>query len=257
MSERVLPSTGDNWEKHWDNYHRSAEENPAQHYRREMIFSLMGLRDAGSGVRLLDIGSGQGDMAAALLARFPKASLLGLDLSQAGVEISQRKVPGAQFVQRNLLEVREPAKELVGWATHGVCSEVIEHVDDPALLLRNARRYMAPGARLVLTAPGGPMSAFDRHIGHRKHWFPKEVEAVLQSAGYEPERVSGAGFPFFNLYRCIVILRGSKLIDDVSVESAQGASLGARAAMRIFQQLIRPKLNSSRRGWQIIAVARS
>jgi SAM-dependent methyltransferase len=257
MNEKTSHATRDNWESHWDKYHRSVEENPAQNYRREIIFSLIALHDSGEGVRLLDIGSGQGDMAAALLARFQKANLLGLELSQAGVEISQRKVPGARFVQRNLLETAEPAQELIGWATHGVCSEVIEHVDDPALLLRNARRYMAPGARLVLTAPGGPMSAFDRHIGHRKHWDPKEVENVLRDAGYEPERVFRAGFPFFNLYRCVVILRGSKLIEDVRSESDRGASLGARIAMRIFHHLIRPNLNSMRRGWQIVAAARS
>jgi SAM-dependent methyltransferase len=257
MNERASPSIRDNWEGHWDKYHRSAEENPAQNYRREMICSLMGLRNSGEGARLLDIGSGQGDMAAALQARFPKANLLGLELSQAGVEISQRKVPGARFVQCNLLETKERAKELIGWATHGVCSEVIEHVDDPALLLRNARIYMESGARLILTAPGGPMSAFDRHIGHRKHWNPDEIEDVLRNAGYTSERVSGAGFPFFNLYRCIVILRGSKLIEDVSSESARSTSLGARVAMRAFHYLIQPNLNSMRRGWQMIAVARS
>jgi len=257
MNVGALHSTRDNWETHWGKYHRTAEENPAQNYRREMIFSLMSLGNSGEEARLLDIGSGQGDMVAALQVQFPKASVLGLELSRAGIEISQRKVPGARFVQCDLLEVKEPASELIGWSTHAVCSEVIEHVDDPALLLRNARRYMAAGAQLVLTAPGGPMSAFDRHIGHRKHWSPKEIDAILRDAGFRTERVSGAGFPFFNLYRCVVILRGSRLIRDVSTESARSASLGARVAMRLFHRLIRPNLNSERRGWQMIAVARS
>ncbi len=30
--------------------------------------------------------------------------------------------------------------------------------------------YLAPGCRLVVTVPGGPRSAFDRHIGHRRHF---------------------------------------------------------------------------------------
>jgi SAM-dependent methyltransferase len=257
MKKSASPSIRDNWEDHWDKYNRSTEENPAQNYRREMICSLLELRDSGEGVRLLDIGSGQGDMAAALQARFPKANLLGLELSQAGVGISQTKVPGARFVQCNLLETKEPAKELIGWATHGVCSEVIEHVDDPVSLLRNARRYLTAGARLILTAPGGPMSAFDRHIGHRKHWSPDEIKDVLRNAGYTSEQVTRAGFPFFNLYRCIVIMRGRKLIEDVSSESVRGVSLGARVVMRTFHHLIRPNLNSMRRGWQMIAIARS
>jgi hypothetical protein len=83
------------------------------------------------------------------------------------------------------------------------------------------------------------------------------MEALLHKAGYLPEHVSGVGFPFFNLYRCVVILRGKKLIKDVSVESTSTPSLPARAAMAVFQCLIRPNLNSSRWGWQMVARAQA
>jgi hypothetical protein len=72
-----------------------------------------------------------------------------------------------------------------------------------------------------------------------------------------PEQVTGAGFPFFNLYRCIVILRGKKLISDVSAGSATPVSWAARAAMGVFHRLIRVNLNSSRWGWQLVAKARA
>jgi SAM-dependent methyltransferase len=246
----------DDWDRHWDEYTHAAEQNPAQNYRRELIFSLLGLHGSGEGVRLLDIGSGQGDMAAAVRARFPSADILGLELSHSGVEISRRKVPNARFVQCNLLNMTNVPEGQRGWATHALCSEVIEHVDDPATLLRNARQYMTARCRLAVTAPGGPMSAFDRHIGHRKHWRPREIEALLHEAGYIPERVSGVGFPFFNLYRCVVILRGEKLIKEVSAESTSTPSFPARAVMAVFHRLIRPNLNSSQWGWQMAGRAR-
>src|SRR5206468_3347342 len=154
---RALP-TRDDWDRHWDEYNQTAEQNPAQNYRRELIFSLLGVRGSGEGVRLIDIGSGQGDMAAAMRTRYPSAEILGLELAESGVEISRRKVPNVRFVQRNLLDTIEPPEDQRGWATHAVCSEVIEHLDDPCLLLRNARQYMDQGCRLILTAPGGPMS---------------------------------------------------------------------------------------------------
>jgi SAM-dependent methyltransferase len=253
----VTSSARDDWNRHWDEYSRTAEDNPAQNYRRALIFSLLGLRGAGEEARLLDIGSGQGDMAGTILSRFPSARVLGLELSQSGVEISRGKVPGARFVQRDLLDTTEPPAELRAWATHAVCSEVIEHVDEPARLLKNARSYMKPGGLLVLTAPGGPMSAFDKHIGHRKHWGPEEIASLLRQAGFESVQASGSGFPFFNLYRCVVILRGKKLIQDVSTGSTGTTSLSARAAMAVFHRLIRLGLNSSRRGWQMVATARS
>jgi SAM-dependent methyltransferase len=246
----------DDWDQHWQDYAETAEENPAQHYRREMIFSLLAARGSGAGMRILDLGSGQGDMVAAIRRRFPEAQILGVELARSGVEISRRKVPSARFVQRNLLDQTAPAAADRHWATHAVCSEVIEHLDDPALLLRNAKAYMRDGCSLILTVPGGPMSAFDKHIGHRRHWQPGEVEQLLRDAGYTPEQAAGVGFPFFNLYRCLVILRGQKLISDVSSSPDRGPSLAARAAMAVFFRLIRPKLNSSRRGWQIVAKAR-
>ena len=246
----------DDWDHHWTEYNRTAEENPAQNYRREMILSMLEVRGSGEGMRLIDIGSGQGDMAAAVQARFPSASIMGLELSSSGVEISRKKIPQARFVQRNLLEAAEPPEDQRGWATHAVCAEVLEHLDDPALLLTNARQYMAEGCRLVITVPGGPMSAYDKHIGHRRHWRPEEIESLLRQTGFTPERVSGVGFPFFNLYRCVVILRGRKLIQDVSSGPVTSASLAARVAMALFHGLIRPGLNSSRSGWQIIGTAR-
>ena len=251
-----MTSERDNWEQHWREYHHSAEENPAQNYRREVIFSLLELQGSGGSVRLLDIGSGQGDTAAAVLSRYPAAEVMGLELSQTGVELSRTKVPTARFVQRNLLDRIDPPEGQRGWATHAICSEVLEHLDDPGLLLRNARQYMAPGCLLVVTVPGGPMSAFDRHIGHRRHWRPEQIDVLLRDSGYVPERVSGVGFPFFNLYRCMVILRGKKLIEDVSVSPTGTASPAARAAMAVFHRLIRPNLNSSRWGWQMVAKAR-
>jgi SAM-dependent methyltransferase len=252
----MVSSAHDDWNRHWEDYSQCAQDNPALEYRRKIVFSLLGLRGSGSGVRLLDIGSGQGDMATAVHANFPSAEILGLELSQAGVEISRKKVPDAQFVQRNLLDNAIPPQEYRAWATHAVCSEVIEHVDDPCQLLRNAQGYMLPGCVLVVTAPGGPMSAFDKHIGHRKHYRPSEIEALFREAGYETEGVTRAGFPFFNLYRCLVVLRGKKIIEDATVREQVSASLPARIAMAMFQPLFRLNLDSSAWGWQMTGTAR-
>ena len=101
------------------------------------------------------------------------------------------------------------------------------------------------------------MSAFDKHIGHRKHWAPGEISKLLHDAGFSTVRANGAGFPFFNLYRCVVILRGTRLIDDVRAGSGGQTSLAARAVMSVFNRLIRKRMNSSVHGWQMIATARS
>ena len=81
----VVTSRQDNWDQHWEEYHQSAEENPAQNYRREVIFALLGIEGRGRGARILDIGSGQGDMIAAVRQRYPEAALFGVELSQSAL----------------------------------------------------------------------------------------------------------------------------------------------------------------------------
>jgi SAM-dependent methyltransferase len=253
----VSTSSRDDWDRHWDDYSQCAQDNPALDYRRRVIFNLLGLQGTGAGVRLLDVGSGQGDMAAAVLGKYSSAEVRGLELSHSGVDISSKKVPGAQFIQRNLLEQIRVPEEQRNWATHAVCSEVIEHVDDPIQLLRNAREYMRSDCLLVLTVPGGPMSSFDKHIGHRKHYQPREVETLFRHAGYVPVRVLRAGFPFFNLYRSLVVLRGKKVIDDATARDGQSASFAARLAMAAFTPLFHLNCESSPWGWQMVGTAQA
>jgi SAM-dependent methyltransferase len=244
----------DSWDAHWDQYAESARANPAQEYRRRLVFSWLDLPKSGA-ARVLDIGSGQGDFAAELKRSYPQIQLLGLELSRSGVEISKEKVPGATFLETNLLQASSPPPPYAGWANHAVCSEVLEHVDDPRQLLVNARPYLAAGCKLVVTVPGGPMSSFDHHIGHRRHYTPAELRALLESAGFQVDQAGGAGFPFFNLYRLVVIARGRRLVRDVSGHG-HDMPLLARLGMNVFRALFKFNLSHPPWGWQIIACAR-
>lgn len=244
----------DDWDRHWTHYAESAGKNPAQAYRRRLIVDL--LAADGAPHRIVDIGSGSGDLALDLREQFPDAELLGIELSQRGVEMAAGRVPEATFIQRDLLRGEAPPPQFAAWATHAVCSEVLEHVDDPVSLMHNALPYLAPGCRLVVTVPGGPMSAFDHHIGHRQHYRPSLVRETLEAAGLRVDEATGAGFPFFNLYRLAVILRGKRLIEDVSSEGGQTSRL-AQAVMKVFGFLFWLNLRRTRFGWQVVAVARA
>ena len=242
----------DDWDRHWMGMAGSASRNPAQAMRRRLVSALLA---AGSGARILDVGCGHGDLVAELRRTHPHAELRGIDYSRFGVEVARTKVPGARFEQCDLLRPAEPAPGMARWATHAVCSEVLEHVDEPDLLLANARAYLAPGCRLVVTVPGGPMSAFDRHIGHRRHFTPAALRDMLVAAGLHVDGVGGAGFPFFNLYRLVVILRGERMVDDAGGTGAAEPSLAARAAMAVFRPLLALPVPRNRLGWQVVGVA--
>jgi SAM-dependent methyltransferase len=254
QDEPKLSAGVDEWDAHWDDFGGANERNPAQEYRRRLTLRL--LERAGEPQRLLDIGAGNGELIAAAAQRWPAAELRGLELSAAAVARASSKVPSARFRVCDLF-VSAPAADEQLWATHAACSEVLEHVDDPVALLRSARRWLAPGCRLVLTVPGGPMSAFDRHIGHRRHFSAQDLGAVIAGAGLEVVQLAAAGFPFFNLYRALVIARGRRLVDDAKPEASSSAvGRVTRTAMAAFRPLFLMNLPRSPAGWQTVGVAR-
>ncbi|MDR3404292.1 MAG: class I SAM-dependent methyltransferase [Chthoniobacter sp.] len=248
--------THDDWDTHWDEYADSASRNPAQRMRHEIVSRLLVASAAHRPARIFDIGSGQGDLVGLLAPLLPEAQFLGAELSESGVEISKRKAPHATFLVADLFQPPVALQPFAGWASHAVCSEVLEHVDDPTAFLRQARPYLAEGAQLIVTVPGGPMSAFDRHIGHRQHFTRDSIGRVLAQAGFDVEKVYLAGFPFFNLYRLTVIARGEKLIDEVRTGAQGGSSALAGFVMKVFRVLFRFNLLATPFGWQVIAVAR-
>src|ERR1700704_1300719 len=225
----------DDWNAHWAHYAGSAAENPAQRMRHEIIARLL-CEDSGKGaMQIFDLGSGQGDLVQKLEPLLPNAQFVGAELSESGVAISRRKVPRATFLVADIFEPPASLNDFADWATHAVCSEVLEHVDDPVAFLKRARNYLASGARLIVTVPGGPMSAFDRHIGHRQHFNRRRIRSMLEHAGYSVDRTYLAGFPFFNLYRLLVIARGRRLARDVEAKPA-GMSPGLVSfAMKVFR----------------------
>ncbi len=245
------------WDHHWDAYGEAADGNPANVYRGQLVLRLLGRPPAGA--TLLDIGSGQGEFAIQLRETYPDVAVWGVEYSSEGVDRS-RAAAAARSVEVNFtqLDLMQPAtlgpdQPAAGYA---VCSEVLEHVDDPVRLLRNSKSLLAPDCRLVVTVPGGPRSAFDRHIGHHRHFTAADLRGVLVDAGFSVERVLRAGFPFFNLYKLAVIARGRRLIADVEYRAPDSApSIAELAATRFFGLGFRHNRDDFPLGWQIAAVA--
>lgn len=186
---------------------------------------------------------------------------MGIDLSRSGVDAARAKVPTARFYVQDLLDERDTAETTAihGWADVATCVEVVEHQDDPVRLLRNARRYLAPGGHIIVTAPGGPLAFFDRHIGHRRHYRAHELRDLVQRAGFQVDLAFAAGFPFFNLYKLVAIARGRGLV-QIAAATESDTSVGtqlAYAAFEVFHRLFALNLRDTPWGWQTLVVARA
>ncbi len=246
----------DNWEDHWEAFSLASEKSPGQIYRQNLIRWLLRQATEGSSKRVIDFGSGHGDTLVQMNKAFPQLKLLGMELSQTGIDFAKKKVPKADFVQFDLVNTTEPLPAYKEWAEVGVCSEVLEHLDEPEKMLVNMKHYLSPTAKVIFTVPGGPRSYFDKHIGHRKHYTCEELCGLLESSGYRIEQAYAAGFPFFNLYRLVMVARGEKLVEEVkrSTGSATSSRL-ADVVMWAFRKLFFFNFRDSLWGWQIVVVA--
>lgn len=246
----------DGWDEHWSNLNDITMLNPAQHYRHKLLIEALAECIALRPYRanIYDFGSGQGDLVAMLASKFSGRSFTGLELSGVGVEISKAKAPTAKFRQCNLLEDSPPHTDLYGQCNIGICAEVLEHLDEPRKMLSVIKRYLAPGALLIITVPSGPMNSFEKAIGHRKHYQPEELMALVESAGLSVLRVQRAGFPFFNLYKLVALMRGEKLRSDANGNSGVHGLM--MFVLRVFDFLFeRFNFRNSPFGWQLMLIA--
>lgn len=248
----------DNWDAHWSDYSSSTEKIPSHQLRRKMIYQI--LKKMTDKSHILDFGSGQGDLLKFIASHFPHCELAGLELSATGVEIASQKVPNAIFIQKNLLERTEDdsldsLKKLMQFANVGLCIEVLEHLDHPEQLLKNIKYYLKPHGKLIITVPGGIMSHFERSIGHRTHYTKLSLAQLLKDSGYTDFSIKAVGFPFFNIYKWVSVLRGKQLITDVKQQNAKYiSSLLSKWVMKLFDVLFKLNLNFIPLGWQLIAI---
>jgi SAM-dependent methyltransferase len=244
----------DDWETLWNLLGKASASNPARQYRAQLMIPFLAAE--GDAPRIIDFGSGQGDLAPAIRRALPRAEVVGFELTHTGVRHAQQRAPEARFHRVDLLrdEVSPEVAHLRGWADVGICSEVLEHLDEPKRALRGIRAFLRPGGRLLVTVPGGPMTRFDRAIGHRKHFRRGEVRRELEESGYRVEADWAAGFPFFNIYKLALVLRGDAVLRDAV---AQRDDALTRGAYGVFRALFRFNSRTSRWGWQMLLVARS
>jgi len=103
------------------------------------------------GDSILDVGCGDGYLLSRLSAR--GISVSGVELAPARVRQAETRLAAAgieadiRIGQAESLPFADGSFDLV------VCSEVLEHLVDPAVAVGEIRRVLKPGGRLVITVP--------------------------------------------------------------------------------------------------------
>jgi len=154
-------------------------------------------------VRVIDIGCGVGRSSLALAkAGYP---VTGVDPSERAIEVARAEAAdesGGAPAETSFHvgdATAEPPESWRGVYDLAVCSEVIEHVEQPERVIAYARAVLKPGGILILTTPHdrAQWTIMDDYAGHVTRFVPAEIEALL--GDFDVLELGTEGFPFQRL----------------------------------------------------------
>lgn len=141
----------------------------------------------GDGERALDVGTGTGDFALALLARAPHSeTVTGVDISPGMLDVAERRAAKAGLGARyeRLIASVESLPFVDGAFEVAVAGFVIRNVGDIPRGLREMRRVLRPGGRAVILDLHTPRNPTVRRLYRSYSFLSPRLAAAL---GSDPE----------------------------------------------------------------------
>ena len=178
------------------------------------------------GWRIMDAGSGDGVFAFFVAHRFPKATVVGLELNGTEVNVCRRLAEEEGL--KNLTFI-EGTPETTDKSSFDMvyCLDVLEHISDDALAVRSMRDSLKEGGILILHVPNRYFLETDGRLvtapdcdawkinpGHvRQGYTSSELECLLTEAGLKVERtVETQGRPIAYAHHLYARIESSLLL---------------------------------------------
>jgi 2-polyprenyl-3-methyl-5-hydroxy-6-metoxy-1,4-benzoquinol methylase len=151
---------------------------------------------------VVDVGCGEGGVLSFCANR--GAHIIGVEIDEGALDSAKSKIAASKSVKCEFhLANAENLPLSAGLATRVICTEVLEHVEDPMIVLKELYRIGAPDALYLITVPDSLQENMQKHVADDiyfkhpnhiriidRHEFPKMIE----SAGLEVISQTGYGF---------------------------------------------------------------
>ena len=140
---------------------------------------------------LLEIGSGIGNISGLLLQHFSEISLSDLRAEYC-VRLRQKFDNNKHLKNINLIDLTESGFEkkyasLQNAFSTIIASNVVEHIEDDHLAIRNCKSMLRTGGRLVILVPAYNWlyNGFDKELGHFRRYNKKTLKNLFLDEGFD------------------------------------------------------------------------
>ena len=168
--------------------------------------------------RILDVGCGTGANLL-MLSKYGQAE--GVDVSEDALEFCRaRGLDHVKLGAAEELPYDDGTFDLV------TAFDVVEHMDDDLAGLKEMRRVLRPGGRVLLFVPAFMFlwGLQDDVSHHRRRYRLPELARVLEEAGFEIERTTYANITFF---LPILLMRKLMRLTGMKAESENNINVSA------------------------------
>jgi SAM-dependent methyltransferase len=173
----------DDYDEMWRRLEDFLRYNPGARQRRRLVLGAR-QRHTGPASDVLDVGCGLGEMVTFLGTELPQCRFTGVDFSSSAIESCRRRSPAHRWAVADVVN-----DELPGPFDVVICSELLEHLDEPQAALTRIAQSLKPRGTMIVTVPNGKVFATERAVGHVRHptlamlrdWFERADLDVVEA----------------------------------------------------------------------------
>lgn len=125
---------------------------------------------------ILDIGCFVGILLRDVQKANPLLRLYGVDISPQAIEFARENVPEGEFTVGEVppLPYKDNSFDVI------LCTETLEHLDEPVELVKEARRVLKPGGEFIVSVPEGDMKCEEHMTIYSLQSFMEQMSPYLK-----------------------------------------------------------------------------
>ena len=161
--------------------------------------------------RFLEIGCGTGFVLKGIYDAFPKTMVTGSDISENGLKYAAKRLGDVEMVQFDATAIPyESEFDVIG------CFDVLEHIKEDNLVLKQINKALVEGGELIITVPQHKFlwSQADERACHQRRYSVGELKNKLILADFEVIRSTSFVTLLFPLMVLARLRKRKKTVSD-------------------------------------------